>query len=201
MLILDRGSFDYQAYYCEENVWRLLAREPIAGLPAWALVVSSPARDFALRRQRAGRPVDGFVRWDYHVLALVDDRTEGLFVLDLDTDLSFPCPASIYIEETFASAPRRDPRSTPLVRMILAAEYLSHLVSDRSHMRRPDGSWIAPPPPWPWPGSDRQPPAANVLERWTDMSRREPGRVLEIPEFAELARKAEHDARRLREAR
>jgi len=201
MLILDRESFDYQAYYCEENVWRLLARAQIAAIPAWALVVSSPAREFALRRQRAGRIVDGLVRWDYHVLALVDDRTEGLFVLDLDSDLGFPCPASSYIEETFIPPRRRDPRSTPLVRMIPAAEYLPHLVSDRSHMRRPDGSWIAPPPPWPWPGSERQPPAANVLENWTDMSRREPGRVLEIAELAELARKAEHDARRLKDAR
>ena len=200
MLLLDRADFDYVAYYCEENVWRLLARRELAGLPAWALVISSPGRDFILRRQRAGRPVDGLVRWDYHVLALVDDRTEGLAVLDLDTDLPFPCPAARYVAETFPAGPRQA-RSVPYIRMIPAEDYLASLVSDRSHMRRPDGSWIAPPPPWPWPGSSLRPRRPNVLEDWTDMGLREPGKVLEVASLAELAARSERAARRLKETR
>lgn len=34
-------------------------------------------------------------------------------------------------------------------RVVPAADYLEHFASDRSHMRRPDGSWSAPPPPEP----------------------------------------------------
>lgn len=33
--------------------------------------------------------------------------------------------------------------------MVAAGQYLQHFASDRSHMRRPDGSWMADPPPWP----------------------------------------------------
>ncbi|HOX31953.1 MAG TPA: hypothetical protein PLB91_06450 [Spirochaetales bacterium] len=198
MLIIDRGSFDYVPYYCEENVWRLLGRRELSGLPAWALLVSSPSKDFMLLRQRAGRPVDGLVHWDYHVLALVEDRAAGLLALDLDTELPFPCPAARYLEETFP-AERQQSRATPSLRMIEAADYLAFLVSDRSHMRRPNGSWRAPPPPWPWPGQGSKRP--NVLEAWIDMGRREPGRVLGIGELAELAAKSERAARRLRDAR
>jgi len=200
MLILDRDDFDYVAYYCEENVWRLLARRELAGLPAWAAIVSSPGRDFLLRRQRAGRPVDGLVHWDYHVFALVDDRTEGLAVLDLDSDLPFPCPAARYVAETFPAGPK-PPRAVPYVRMIESAEYLARLVSDRSHMRRADGGWIAPPPPWPWPGSAKRPLPPNVLDDWTDMGIRSPGKVLDLPQFVELAARSERSARRLKGAR
>ena len=37
----------------------------------------------------------------------------------------------------------------PRFRVIPADDYVARFSSDRSHMRRADGSWIAPPPPWP----------------------------------------------------
>ena len=198
MILLDRDAFDYVPYYCEENVWRLLSRKELAGLPAWAVLVSTPARDVILLRQRAGRPVDGLVHWDYHVFALVDDRTEGLFVLDLDTDLPFPCSAPRYLDEAFRHD-KAAARAALYFRMIPSPEYRALLVSDRSHMRRPDGTWIAPPPSWPRPGNGSNRP--NVILPWTDMSRREPGRVLDAASFAELAAERERLARRLKEAR
>jgi hypothetical protein len=195
MLLLDRADFDYVPFYCEENVWRLLARKELTGLPAWAVLVASPARDVVLMRQRSGRTLDGLVHWDYHVFALVDDRTEGLAVLDLDTDLSFPCPASRYVDDTFSRA-ELPARSVPYFRLIESAEYRVSFASDRTHMRKPDGSWIAPPPPWPCLGEGRP----NVLQAWTDMGRRTPGRVLDVHELVALAMDEERRARRLKDA-
>lgn len=34
-------------------------------------------------------------------------------------------------------------------RVISAEQYLTEFSSDRRHMRRPDGTWIKPPPPYP----------------------------------------------------
>lgn len=34
-------------------------------------------------------------------------------------------------------------------RVIPAEQYLAEFSSDRRHMRRPDGTWIKPPPPYP----------------------------------------------------
>jgi len=196
MLLLDRSDFDYAPYYCEENVWRLLARKELAGLPAWAVLVASPGRDVVLMRQRAGRLLDGLVHWDYHVFAIADDRTEGYAILDLDTDLPFPCRVPQYLEGTFP-AQEMPSRSVPYLRLIESAEYLAAFASDRAHMRRPDGSWIAPPPPWPCIGEGR----ANVLQAWIDMGRRHPGRVLDVAALAALAAGEERRARRRREAR
>ncbi|KOB65718.1 Protein N-terminal glutamine amidohydrolase, partial [Operophtera brumata] len=34
-------------------------------------------------------------------------------------------------------------------RVVPAKQFLQHFASDRRHMKRPDGSWIKPPPPYP----------------------------------------------------
>ena len=41
MLSIDRLSLDYQARYCEENVWRLLARSELEVRRSSAVIVSS----------------------------------------------------------------------------------------------------------------------------------------------------------------
>lgn len=33
-------------------------------------------------------------------------------------------------------------------RVVPAKQFLQHFASDRRHMKRPDGSWIKPPPPY-----------------------------------------------------
>jgi len=182
-----RDELDYQPYYCEENVFRLLGHPELAAWQAWAVLVSSRTQDAVLMRQRAGRPVDGLVHWDYHVFALLLDPGEGALVLDIDTQLPFPCPFSRYIEDTF-------PVGSPSVesarfRMIAAAEYLSSFSSDRSHMRRDDGSWIWPPPPWPAPGSAEGRPS-NLL-RWIDVRRRSPGRLFDLRRLSALVSRRE----------
>jgi protein N-terminal glutamine amidohydrolase len=169
VLSIDRLSLDYQARYCEENVWRLLARGELAARRAWAVIVSSQSGHFVALRQRAGRPGDGLVCWDYHVFAVVDDLDGTRFALDLDADLPFPCPLARYLAESFS--PMRHPRPRPIFRVIAAADYLAGLASDRSHMRKPDGSYLAPPPPWPAPGIGK----SNTLMAWIDVSSNSPG--------------------------
>jgi hypothetical protein len=196
-----RPSLDYQARYCEENVWRLLARSELAGRQAWAVIVSSPSGYVVELRQRAGRPGDGLVCWDYHVFALVDDVDGTRLVLDLDSDLPFPCPLARYLAESFPPMrlARHDPSirpdtrpifrpisrpiSQPIFRVIAAADYLSGLATDRSHMREPDGSYLAPPPPWPAPGVGKN----NTLRAWIDVGCDGPGVLCGLEQLGTIA--------------
>jgi hypothetical protein len=189
---LARDELDYQPYYCEENVWRLLSSPSLAAWEAWAVLVSNRKKDAVLLRQRAGRPVDGLVHWDYHVFAVALDPAEGAVALDLDSQLPFPCAFGRYLDDTFpADSPSR---STARFRAIPAAEYVGDLSSDRSHMRREDGGWIWPPPPWPAPGegTDRGP---NLM-RWIDLRRRSPGRIYDAARLASVLRARERKSRR-----
>ena len=174
MLQLDRYAFDYAPFYCEENVWRLLRRRELAGRPAWALIVSSPSGRIVALRQKAGRNLDGLVHWDYHVLALVEDEEEGFLALDLDSDLPFPGPAAAHLQASFPEDVQASMR--PLFRLLPASFYTTELRSDRSHMRRADGSWIAQPPPWTPPGGGMV--ADRNLLRWIDVRSPSPGKVL-----------------------
>lgn len=191
--MLSRDEFDYVPFYCEENIWRLLGRGTLTGTRAWALLVSNAERRVLFMRQRSGRPVDGLIQWDYHALALVDDPLEGYQVFDLDSELGFPCPLQHYVQSTFPddlSAP-----VLPLFRALPARDYVAGLVSDRSHMRRADGSWKAPPPPWDHPGAGKQ--LRNNLMEWTDMGRKRPGRVLSLAALRSLALSGRANDRRL----
>lgn len=183
MKSLDRASLAYQAFFCEENVWRLLSRPELHDSATWAVMVSNEARDVVVMRQRAGRPVDGLVHWDYHVFAVVTDPVQGRLALDLDSDLPFPCTLGRYLSDTFPSDVQR--RVAPRFRVMKGKDYVSGLVSDRSHMRRPDGSWIAPPPSWPAPGAGSGRP--SLLMAWIDMSARSPGSVYDGARMAAFA--------------
>lgn len=100
------------------------------------------------------------------------------FVYDLDTALPFPCPCDVYSREAFRSdAPlkpefRRQVQAVKVfgqnvcfhflkmliiffclffrkMRVIPAVTYLKTFASDRSHMKRSDGTWRMPPPTYP----------------------------------------------------
>jgi len=101
------------------------------------------------------------------------DPVQGRLAFDLDSELPFPCPLARYIDETFPEGVQS--AFEPRFRVMPGGEYEAGLVSDRSHMRRPDGSWLATPPPWPSPGSGS--PRASVLMDWADMGRPGPGAV------------------------
>lgn len=183
MVRIRRADLDYQAYYCEENVWRLLAGKALGGSVAWAVIVSNPERNVVFLRQRAGRPVDGLVHWDYHVFAVVVDPIAGRVAVDMDSELPFPCPLARYLADTFPADAQHSVR--PRFRVLKAEDYVVGFVSDRAHMRRPDGSWIAPPPPWPAPGEGTGRPSLVMI--WSDMGRREPGRVYDLAGMSAFA--------------
>jgi protein N-terminal glutamine amidohydrolase len=181
VLSIDRRACDYQPFYCEENVWRLLRREELAGHTAWAVIVSSRAGRLVALWQKAGRRADGFVCWDYHVFAVVDEPGARL-ALDLDTDLTFPCPLGHYVQESFPHV--RDASAQPCFRVIAATDYAAQLATDRSHMRSPDGSYIKPPPLWPAPGPAR----TNTFLSWLDLSADGPGELFNLDEMLAFAR-------------
>jgi len=181
VLSIDRLSLDYQARYCEENVWRLLARSELETRRSWAVIVSSQSGHVVALRQKAGRPGDGLVCWDYHVFAVGDDADGTRLALDLDSALPFPCPLARYLAESFP--PMRDPGRRPIFRVIAAPDYLTGLASDRSHMRKPDGAYFAPPPPWPAPGKGK----SNTLMAWIDVSCSSPGDLYDLTKMGAFA--------------
>ena len=193
MIHLERGDLDYVPFYCEENVWRLLQRPELEQTRAWALLVSNAERRVLFMRQRSGRPVDGLVQWDYHVVALIEGGAEGYLLFDLDSDLPFPCPLGAYLEASFPS----DVQSvrSPRFRVLGARDYVANLISDRSHMRRPDGSYLAPPPGWAHPGAGRS--AKNNLMEWANMGIKKPGSLMSLEALRSIALSARVPDRRL----
>ena len=169
-----RQACEYAAYWCEENIARFLGRDDLKAEASWALLVSNAAKTVAMLAQRAGAAPRGLVVWDYHVVGLL--RPEGLretYVCDFDSLLGFALPAEDWIEASFPEAAEAGMR--PLFRLMAAREYVEGLASDRSHMLRSDGSWAAPPPPWPPFGADRP----NNLGDYIDMNIASPGLVLD----------------------
>lgn len=135
----------YTPFWCEENVW-WLAQEPREGVVhAEVAFVSNRHRTVALWSQRAAATPDLPVVWDYHVV-LATFGARGVEVHDLDSTLGAPVPASRWLDGTF----RGDVAAAfaPRFRVMDAARYVEAFSSDRSHMRSPDGAWLAPPPPW-----------------------------------------------------
>jgi hypothetical protein len=184
VLSIDRCACDYQPFYCEENVWRLLGRAELAGYPAWAVIVSSRVGRLLALRQKAGRRWDGLVCWDYHVFAVVEEPGGARLALDLDTDLSVPYPLARYVEESFP--PMAESPAQPCFRVIAGTDYSTLLATDRSHMRKPDGSYRMPPPPWPAPGGAQ----SNTFLSWLDFSAARPGQIFERDEILAFAARA-----------
>ena len=162
----------------EENVWwllcRLLERSDVHS--AHCLFISNPTRHVLMQHQRAGSPKhSGQSVWDYHVVALASTNplatapsSHGArwFVLDVDSTLPFPCPLAAYFHASFPSGVHA--QLQPLFRLVSAADYTAQFASDRSHMRREDGSWHAPPPSWPaiQPADKR---ATNNIQQYITM--------------------------------
>ena len=101
-----------------------------------------------LWRQRAGRDEEKLVIWDYHVI-FISKPDERCLVFDLDSDLPFPTYFHKYVTETFRTDAILNPEYHRFFRVIPAQEFLQTFASDRRHMKKPDGAWMKPPPPYP----------------------------------------------------
>jgi protein N-terminal glutamine amidohydrolase len=169
--------FDHAPFYCEENLLRLCGRSEFKSPGALVAVVSNPARRLHMLGQRTGAPPDGALCWDYHVIGLRRGAL-GWDVWDFESLLGFPAPAAQYLAVSFVE-PASDP---PLFRILDAEVFAGELRSNRSHMRRSDGSWMAEPPPWPaYDG-----PGGVGLWSLVDMKAATLGRVLTLEECRRL---------------
>jgi len=162
---------EYCANYCEENVW-LLAGEPgLVEGERFVVLITSRTRSVPVWCQRAAEGPELPVFWDYHVILAI----KGGCVYDFDSLLPFPSPLGSYLDLALAPGELMPQDQQPMFRVIAAEDYRRGLRSDRAHMRRKDGSYTSPPPPWPAPSGD-----AFTLEETLDLKRPTPGEVLDL---------------------
>lgn len=156
-------ALPYQPFWCEENVWHLAQRPEPGDGERLVLVVTGAAGCFAAWQQR-DTPLDSPVVWDYHVVLAAGGPAWSVW--DLDTRLGCPVPANRWLNASFP-CPELTPRELwPRFAVFPAGEFVERFGSDRSHMRRSDGGWQRPPPPWPMiSGSDLSLAEAVVLAR------------------------------------
>ena len=164
----------YHPRYCEENAWHLCGERELIGDEASVIFVSNQQQAVAMWAQRAAGPGVP-VAWDYHVFVVA--RTGGWQVWDPDTLLGYPVGLELYLADSFATVGVQPARFDPRFRVVAGEEYRSTLRSDRSHMREADGSWHAPPPPWPPIGDACQPPN---LPRFIDLGDPFIGRIVDL---------------------
>ncbi|KAG4078606.1 hypothetical protein HA402_011365 [Bradysia odoriphaga] len=146
-------SYGFFVSICsEENVWKLCEQvkktRPTELAKCYAVFVSNEGRTVPLWRQKAGRGDDKVVIWDYHVFFMHNPTPNRCLIFDLDTTLPFPTYFHKYVTETFRSDLALRPEHHRFFRVISAETYLAEFSSDRRHMRRPDDTWIKPPPPY-----------------------------------------------------
>lgn len=165
--------YRYQPSWCEENA-ALLCRD-LVGRRRHVVFISNPGRTCALFAQRAGRPGDGLVIWDYHVVVLVE--ADGPQIFDLDCLAGAPLPLEAWIAVTFPCPDRLPVELAPRFRVVEGERFLATFTTDRSHMRTPDGGWLAPPPPWPPPVA---PGRGMNLMSFVDMVAPFEGEVLDL---------------------
>jgi len=172
----DPTSYRYHPFYCEENVYHL-AREPVVAARRREVVfISNADRSVAMWSQRAAGVRGHALLWDYHVVLLVQDPWE---IWDLDTLLGLPLPARDYLRRSFrADLPEE---YLPRFRAVGAEAFVEAFASDRAHMRRKDGRYQRPPPPWPAIGA---PERESNLMRFVDTSAPFLGEVLDLAGLA-----------------
>ena len=196
----------YTSCYCEENVWKLCEQFQKRGgdtKQLYAVFISSHERQTALWNLKCGGTAD-FQLWDYHVILIksapsgressqsTTDTVTGVrghesesLVYDLDTFLPFPVSFNQYVKEVLrpelilhlrsAGLPER------LFRVVSADAFLEEFASDRSHMRKEDGTWFAPPPPYPPIRSQKN--SNNIQEFLSMKNSSAPGTVMTELEF------------------
>ncbi|XP_013628860.1 PREDICTED: protein N-terminal glutamine amidohydrolase [Brassica oleracea var. oleracea] len=153
---MDATRFQQTPYYCEENVYLLcktLCENGVAdetGSDLFVVFISNERKQVPLWHQKASTRADGIVLWDYHVICIQrkkESDSEPL-VWDLDSTLPFPSPLASYLTETIQPSFQLFAEYKRFFRVVHAPLFFKHFASDRRHMKGPDGSWIAQPPPY-----------------------------------------------------
>lgn len=178
MLAGDGTRLDYQAYYCEENVWRALQHPRFAASSVFAVFISNPHRTCPVWAMRVSERLDQPALWDYHVV-LLEARADRALMWDCDSLLGLPCEASRYVAQSFRLGLK--PEYQPLFRLVPRARLLAEFHSDRRHMKTAQSSHV-PAPPWPCPGDGQSSNLADYL----DMTDGALGAVYDLEAFAAL---------------
>ncbi|OON14743.1 hypothetical protein X801_09468, partial [Opisthorchis viverrini] len=143
-----RHNFPYTPNYCEENVYLLLEKlmkQSDSG-EFHVVFVSNSNASVALFGQRKGDPFHNYVIvWDYHVF-LIHSVHDEHWVYDFDAILEFPSSFADYCVHGLLENKKLPECLRRQYRVVPGSKYLAYFASDRRHMRRPDGEWIAPPP-------------------------------------------------------
>ncbi len=114
-----------------------------------ALITGESGR-FAMWHQRPADSPEAPLLWDYHVVLLAQDH--GWQAWDFECDLGMPLAVLPWFEACFPRQEQVHPGYRPRFRVMAAADYISTLRSDRSHMRDENGAFLKPPPSWAPPG-------------------------------------------------
>lgn len=142
----ESDALQYQAFWCEENIWHLTQNPITAANERLVLAISGASGHVACWQQNAGEPGEG-VLWDYHVVLATKSATWQIW--DLDSRLGAPVSATTWLQESFPYPEFVPHRFHPRFAVIEAQTYVRQFSSDRSHMRDKFGNWAQPPPPWP----------------------------------------------------
>ncbi|XP_041379080.1 protein N-terminal glutamine amidohydrolase-like [Gigantopelta aegis] len=152
VILPDRATCSYTANCCEENTWKLCEHvkenNPDLLEKCFCVFISNDNKQFPLWKQKASHDPDEPVAWDYHVIFVYTDASSAN-VYDLDTTLTFPCDFKTYSSEAIGNDHSLKQPYRRKFRVIAAKEYLRTFASDRSHMRRSDGTWRVQPPQFP----------------------------------------------------
>lgn len=178
MIAGDGTRLDYQAYYCEENVWRALQHPRFAGAPVFAVFISNPTRTCPVWGMRVSERRDQPALWDYHVV-LLESRAGRPFIWDCDSLLGMPCEGSRYVAQSFRVGLK--PEYRPLFRVVPEARLLAEFHSDRRHMKT-GPSHLVTPPPWPCPGDGH---SSNLVD-YLDMADDALGAVYDLEAFSAM---------------
>ncbi|KAL0711160.1 hypothetical protein Bca4012_018138 [Brassica carinata] len=169
--VMDATRFQHTPFYCEENVYLLcktLCENGVADETGSDLFVVFISNEKKQASMFGLVPMFGLVSCWFHfgIRKLVPELT-GLYsgiimssvsrkkesdseplVWDLDSTLPFPSPLASYVTETFQPSFQLFAEFQRFFRVVHAPLFFKHFASDRRHMKEPDGSWTAQPPPY-----------------------------------------------------
>ena len=175
-------ELQYQAHYCEENIWHLARDEQFNSVDCSVLFISNSAKCCAMWSQKAAPSPEQPVLWDYHVVLLARGETPKIW--DLDSTLGCPIDAKTYLAETWKNLATVPDAFKPRFRVIDSNEYIGTLSSDRSHMLATETTYKEPPPSWDPIVAEGQ---AQNLHRFINMDLPFVGKVIDLSELrAEL---------------
>ncbi len=162
-----------QPYYCEENAWHLCQEPFIGDEKRHVVFISNLECAVPMWNQSAGRGKP--VEWDYHVVVLTENPAQ---IWDVDSLLGIPIQLFDYLAGSFH--PEMPECYQPCFRVVPSDVFIDVFASDRSHMKRTNGSYRKPPPSWPIIG---KPGTASNLMQFTDMRETFVGDVLSLDEL------------------